>query len=90
MKKYVLKKVPKEELLAESNRIFDLLFDMYKNNVKTDKYFHELVRENIKSEYIMYKDMIMNMIITKIPFDLLVSPVKGKIFLTNSEYSKLG
>ncbi len=70
---------------AEAQRIFEAIYQMYCNQEKTDKFFHELIESMIGEKFAFCRSEMVLRVIRRIPQHLYLSN-DSRIFIERSEY----
>lgn len=73
-------------IMAESRKIFNVIYQMYINKEKTNKMFHDLIESIIDTKFFCFKSHIINKVIQMIPIDLYISNDEN-IFISHEEYT---
>ena len=77
------------EIKKEAKRIFEVLYDLYKKDNKTNLSFNCLVEKYMNKKFNILRLEVLNETIKNIPTYLYICPDNTKIFVTNNELQKI-
>ena len=77
------------EIKKEAKRIYEILYDLYKNKVEVNKPLLDLIYNYIDNKYEKYQYLVSLYLVKLIPLGLNVCPNNKYVFVKNNELNTI-